>query len=472
MGIMMISAMVKQSGHQSFLLVENLESDFDKKICELEPDIIAFSATTGSHNWVCDTAERIKPFLKSKIILGGSHATFFPEVIYKKGVDIICRGEGEHAIVELLEKLSKKEPVKDIKNFWVKENGEIYKNDLRPLIQNLDSLPFFDRSLYNRYSDLKLYYEHHMFVMTSRGCPFNCSYCFNISMRQLYPRQTYIRKRSVDNVISELKEIKNNYQPTGIQFLDDIFILDHDWLEQFCEVYKKEIGLPFTCIGHVNYINRRVAAILKNAGCLTIKMGLEAGNNHLRRNILNRNISKEKIYEACRIIKEENLDLLLFNMMGFPGSSLKEEFETVDMNLKIKPEYALCFMANPYPGTGLTEYAIKNGYLEADFDFDNLANSVFSTTPFKLKNKDQVINLHKFFMLLIAFPFLRPLVTLLIKLPPNKIYYTIFQFYYAYVIRRADRLSFIDFVRFGLRTKSYFSTSHEHDRKSSNNNTF
>jgi len=456
MGIMSISAMAKRAGHQSFLLVENLEENFDGEVRRLNPDIIAFSVTTGYHNWACRIAKRIKTFSTAKIILGGCHATFFPEVIDNDGIDIICRGEGDLVIVELLEELSKKEPVEYIKNLWVKKNGMIYQNDLRPLVQNLDSLPFFDRTLYDRYRYLKLYYEHHMFFMTSRGCPFDCSYCFNRSMRELYLQQRYIRRRSVDNVISELKEVKNRYQVTGIQFLDDNFIQDSDWLLQFCQIYEREINLPFTCAGHVNFINREVVRSLKKAGCVTIKLGLEAGNDYIRCKILNRNISKERIYEACQIIKKEKLNLLTFNMMGYPNSSLKEEFETLEMNIKIKPKFSICYMVTPYPKTQITEYAIKNGYLDANFDFDNLSNSAFKTTPFKLKNKNEVINLHKFFMIVVDFPFLLPLVKVLIKIRPNNTYYNIFQFYYAYILWRADRLSLMDFLEFGLKTKTYF----------------
>lgn len=458
MGIIMISAMVKQSGHQSFLLVESLERNFGRAIHDLNPDIIALSATTGFHKWACYTAERIKKLSEAKVILGGCHATFFPEVIYNEGIDIICRGEGEYAIVELLERLSKNEPFEYIKNLWVKKKGVIYKNDLRPLIQDLDCLPFLDRSLYDKYRYIKLYYEHHMLFMAGRGCNFDCNFCFNRSMKQLYPQQKYTRRRSADNVILELIEIKNRYQATGVQFLDDIFPLDHEWLQQFCENYKRKINLPFTCNGHFSFLNRRIVRDLKRAGCITIKVGLEAGNDYIRRNLLNKNITKEKIYEVCQIIKEEKLNLLLFNMMGYPNSSLKEELETLEMNIRIKPKFSICHMLVPCPRTQITEYAMKNGYLEENYTFDSLSESdtSFGHSFFKFKNKEQVINLHKFFMLLTDFPFLLPLVRLLIKLPPNKIYYNIVKTYHAYVIWKADKLNIFDCLEFAFKVKTFF----------------
>jgi radical SAM superfamily enzyme YgiQ (UPF0313 family) len=458
MGIMIISAMVRKSGHQVFLLIENLEKNLDKEIQRIDPDIIAFSVTTGLHNWACHTAKRIKGFSTAQVIVGGAHATFFPEVIEKEGIDIICRGEGEYAIVELLEKLQKNESFENIKNLWVKKDSEIIQNSLSPLVRDLDSLPFLDRSIYDKYRYLKLYYEHDMVSIASRGCPFNCSYCFNESFRKLYPHQLHIRRRSVDNVVSELKEVKKKYRVKRVHFYDDIFIMNQDWITDFCEKYQREIKLPFTCLGHFDFIKREVIQDLKKAGCITLKIGLEAGDEAVRENILNKRISNEKVFEACRVIKEEKLNMSFYNMMGYPNSNLEKELETIKMNIKIRPRFTTFFLTLPLPKTAMTENAIKNGYLDKNFNFDNVSESTSSSIHYELHDKRLIVNLHRLSILSVYFPFLLPLVKLLIKAPPNIIYYGLFQVFYAYTIWRIHRFNFFDLVRVGLKTQAFLQT--------------
>ena len=183
-GTMLLSGILKENGHECDILIDALEKYLMKEIRLINPDLIAFSISTTIYSWMKDTAKRIKLEFNKPIIVGGPHATFFPEVINDESVDIICVGEGEDAIIELVNKLKKGEDITKIKNLWVKKDGKIYKNPIMHAIENLDSIPYADRDIYRKYS---LFRDQNVDVfMSGRGCPYNCTFCFNKGYNELY----------------------------------------------------------------------------------------------------------------------------------------------------------------------------------------------------------------------------------------------------------------------------------------------
>ena len=177
-GKMSISAVLKEAGHDCDVLIEPAEKNLMESIKKVRPDIVAFSATTGVHTWALAKAKEIKENFNVLTLLAGSHATYFPQALEDENLDFICIGEGEEAIVELLNNLEKNEDVTNIKNIWAKKDNKIYQNPIRPLIQDLDALPFPDRGLYyKRYSFLRDQQSRDFVFM--RGCPFPCAFCYN-----------------------------------------------------------------------------------------------------------------------------------------------------------------------------------------------------------------------------------------------------------------------------------------------------
>ena len=147
-GVMYLSSALKGGGHSVFMFIESLERNLDEELRKYNPDLVCFSTISGSHLWVYDSVKRIKEFLPDALfIMGGPHPTFFPELIEKEDIDIICIGEGEGAILELANALPDKEKIKKIANLYIKENSWIFKNRVRTLIEDLDSLCFPDRRL-------------------------------------------------------------------------------------------------------------------------------------------------------------------------------------------------------------------------------------------------------------------------------------------------------------------------------------
>lgn len=453
-GIMSISACLKKAGHEADLLIETEEKDVFKSLKVLKPDIVGFSLVGGIEKKTINLAEQVKKRMGVLIIMGGPYATFYPEEIIKEDcVDIVCLGEGEEAIVELLDKLEKKEDITNIKNLWIKKDNKIFKNEIRNLIEDLDKLPLPDRNIYYKYEFLRN--QPSKDFVFFRGCPYNCSFCFNSQFMKFYAgKGKYIRKSSVEKVIEEIKYVRDEFGISSLMIYDDLFILDKKWLKNFLKIYQKEINLPFQCEVRADSIDEEVIKQLKEAGCTTIALGVESGNEYIRNNILNKNLSDDCIINSCRLIKKYKIYLKTYNMVGIPGETIYDIFKTIEFNIKLKPDFAWCSILRLYPRTPLADYAIGKGLLDKKFKLEYFGNSyLLGDTPLKIDNKNEVLNLQRFFTLAVRFSFLLPLIKQLIKLPPNKLFDTIFQITYSISTIRTTKIGCKNFIKLGIRAK-------------------
>lgn len=421
LGIQYLSAALKKAGHQTYLICSAKENAFEK-LKEIKPDIVAYSVTTGKHQEMILLNKKIKENFQVYSVFGGPHPTFYPEIIKEEGIDAVCVGEGEEAFVEFVNKLEKGKSVDKVKNFWIKKNGKIIKNPLRNLNENLDNLQFPDRELIYRkdpfFRELKI-----KRFMTSRGCPFQCTYCFNRHYNQLYKNKGRIlRRRSVYNVIQEIKEVKEKYPLGTVKFIDDTFNLDKEWLKEFCEKYKREINLPFICNIRADLLTADMAFQLKQANCIIVYMGIETGNEKIRKEILERNMSNEQILNACRILRKEKIKIVSQNMLGLPGETLENLFESILFNSKCKVDFPGFSIFQPYPKTVIADYAMTHGFF--DNNFENSNPDFFHETVLKMnpEEKKKLINLSNLSTLLALFPVLYFPIRVLIKFPKNKFY--------------------------------------------------
>lgn len=375
-----LSSMLKIKGHKTSLVFDPVlfndqqylnipflaklfssKKNLIKEVLLTKPDLVAFSVVTDHYVWACDIAKEIKKLLpKIPILFGGIHVTSIPEEVIKNDfIDIICIGEGEEAIVELVEKLENKKGITKIKNLWIKKNGKIYRNTVRPLI-DLNKLPLPDKELFEKY----IPYKNGMYMtMTSRGCPFNCNYCCNNVLRQLNIQGRYLRWRSPENVIKELKIMNKKYNFSGVQFMDDLFTSDIKWITKFLKIYKEEINKPFECMTHTSFLNKDLALILKRAGCKRIKFGIQTINENVREKILNRFEKNEQIVKALNACNEVGLNYSLDHIVGIPYETKKDFLETAKFfsqtnALRINC-YALCY----FPKTEIINVAKKSGIL-------------------------------------------------------------------------------------------------------------
>jgi len=421
LGVMYLSTAARLAGHECEVTLSRLESPVEVAR-KFQPDVLAFSVTTGTHH----NALRINRELRAELgegvwsLFGGPHATFFPQLINQDGVDAVCIGDGEEALVELLDVLAAGEQPRGIPNWHLKIDGKIEVNPVRPLRADLDQIAFPDRRLLDRHSlfqNLRARY-----FMTSRGCPYKCTYCFNHVYHELYRgKGKMLRKRSVGNVIDEIREVRKSHPFRSARFIDDILVAPHqvDWLEEFADIYPREIGIPFLCYMRLDHITPQIAAGLRRAGCVTILVGLEAGNDHMRQEVLNRRMSREQIIEGSRIIREHGMHLILQNMLALPGSTVDNDLETLDLNIECKPSYSLASLYQPYPGTVLGDAARADGSFSGDID--DIPEYYFNETVLEVEGKEQRQTLQRLFALFVQMPWLRRWAPRLLRLPRNRV---------------------------------------------------
>lgn len=455
LGIMYLSSSLKQAGHQVNIIktvykeyekyalinekhypaeVVPYEEKLIKDIQLINPDIVAFSATTGMHSYYLRINQFIKKQLpRVKSIFGGPHPTFFPEVIDSKFLDAICLGEGDNAFVDFVNALSKSSDFTNIPNIWAKSNGKLFKNDVRPLIENLDTIPFPDREIiYNFKSSYKNPIKN---FIIGRGCPYDCTYCFNHAYSELYAgKGKRVRLRSPENVLAEILNVKKTSPLEIVYFQDDIFVLSQQWLKDFLPAYSSKIKLPYHCHLRANLVTDELLKMLKNSGCISVTLALEAGNDQIRNQVLNRNMSKEQIFNACKLLHMHKIKFRTENMIGLPGETINTALETLKMNIKCRPAIGWASLYQPYPKTKLgircKEMGLYNGSL------DSIKPSFFEESILLLKDKRKIENLQKLFSLIVEFPVLLPLALILINLPPNKKFNQIYTLWKEYCYSR------------------------------------
>jgi len=455
-GTMYLSAALKKAGHSCEVFIGR-DNEIIKKMVTFNPDIVAFSIFAGQVRWAINLAKKIKDNFgfKKFVIMGGAYPTYFPNVIKNEYVDAICIGEGEEAIVELANAFQKGEDFKGIRNFWFKTKNEIIKNPLRPLIQDLDSIPFADRDIYYKYNYFMEYPNKHFIV--ARGCPYGCSFCFNNTLKEMYSNisKKYVRCRSPENVIKEIKEVKARYPLPSLRFLDGTFILNKQMSLEFLTLYKKEVHIPFFCNIRANAVDEQIISALKEANCYRVSFGIESGNETIRNTILNKGVTDDQIKNTAMLLKKYNIDFNTTNMFGLPDESLSDAWKTIQMNIDLKVKSPWTSIFQPYPGLKISSYILEKKLMDRIDIVEETTADAHSSSPLKLPHVKRIENLHKFVYLIARFPFIKPLVKLLIRLPPNAIFTLAYRAsYLLFFYSEQKRLSPLRTLKEAIKLKS------------------
>ncbi len=370
-GLASISAVLKQGGHGVsllHLLYLHEEAEFKKKLREKgEFDIIGFSIRTTAFS---DAQTYIKwtkeVFPEVFITCGSYHCTLVPgEVLGVDGVDSVCIGDGEYALLELCDKMSAGEDYTSVESLWFKgEDGGFIKNPVRPLFADLDRIPIPDFDLFD-YKNLDSVKVNTAIVMMSRGCFYNCTYCGNSQFRNVYPnKKLYARFRSPENGILYLKTLLGKYPNIRfINFRDAIFNMFPDWFDRFIDLYKDEIGLPFTGNIRFDILTEDTVRRMKEAGCYTIDMGLESGDQEIRFKYLKRFMTDEMMINCSKWFHKYGIAQLTYNIIGLPYEDIHKALKTIKLNARMKSDRVVPNIFYPYPGTALYETAKQAGFL-------------------------------------------------------------------------------------------------------------
>lgn len=370
-GIAYLSAALKKEGVSTGLVhIYSLPKRelFLEEIHKFKPDILAYSSLTNQYPMVKVLAGWSKE-LGIFTIYGGIHPSVSPEeCINTPGIDAVCLGEGDAALRDFVRTYCEGGDTIKIENFWVRHKGQVYKNRIRPLLVNLDELPFPDYDLfpYENTDDYKAALS--ITVQASRGCLYACTYCCNHYIRSLYPNQEkYLRFRSVGNVLGELKFLLQKYHKARlVRFTDDALSSNKEWFTEFTQRYPQEIGLPYSVNDHPQNINPQIAKLYKKSGCSAISIGIENGNFHIRKVVMHRPFSDECIINAFSAVNKERISTAAFNIVGAPFESMATLLDTIKLNAKCKPARYTNAYFQPFPQTIAAKICSDNNYKVRD----------------------------------------------------------------------------------------------------------
>ena len=377
-GVGSLSSVLKAEGHETkFLRVPELDREqFLKDVREYAPDLIGFSSVYVQWKFVRQMSRWIKEEFPRPIIVGGAHPTLDTEdCVACESVDWVCRGEGEYALRDVVRLMETGEAHKipELPNIWTRgPNGEVRQNPERELISPLDELPAPDREFYD-YDAALAQMSGNLQVMTSRGCPYRCTYCSNEAMMRMYQGNgRFIRQRSVEHVIDEIVTTCERHPGVRyVTFSDDIITENKKWFFPFLDMYKEKVGLPFNVQVQMQTFDRETARRMADAGCYQAIIAMESGDEYIRREVMNRNLSDEEIISAYKYCDEMGIETCSYNIVGVPGETEQSVRKSIEMLKVCKPDNSLVFKFTPFPGTKLFEVAKERGYLKEGADYDS-----------------------------------------------------------------------------------------------------
>lgn len=413
-----LSASLKNSNIGSEVFIECFEKDMVKEISRSGADLIGFNCLTGSYNWALSIAKQIKARKNIPIVLGGCHPTYYPEMIDFDTFDYICIGEGEHALVELAEAIAHKSYGGNIKNMGLRENGRVKINQLRPLISDLGTLPFSDRKIYHKY---RYFINQNIYkYRTSRNCPYACTFCFMSNFTELYKGQKVFREYPVNYIIEELEYIKKDYKKIRtIFFSDDIFGVDKNWAEELLRIYKEKINIPYVITTRIDLIDDKFVKLLKDTGCGLVSISIETANERIRGEVLNKKISNKLAIEVGRKLYDAGIKTRVDCIFCLPGETLHDAFENVRLMKAMKTTDPVGFLLQPFPKTGINDFAVKGGYLKNDVNIDDLDPLIYFRTPVALTDKKKIIIVQRLFVCACKIPCFDRLLKSLVFIPNN-----------------------------------------------------
>ncbi len=367
LGILYISAWLQKNGYENEVFDSTFSSfDLQKQfILETQPDVLAIYTNLMTKLNVLRTIQFVKsePKLKhTKIILGGPEVTNHIDKFLENGADFIIQGEGEESMLELVQFLDGKS-----ENGIDKISGISYKNEMgitvftgeRTKLKNLDELPLPNRTKVN----LQLYFDawkakhgtSAISINTMRGCPYSCKWCSRAVYGQSY------RRRSAKHVVDELEWIQNNYQVDTVWFVDDVFTVSHKWLKEFrLELESRNLSIAYECITRADRMNAEVIDELKASGCFRVWIGAESGSQKVI-DLMDRRVDVLQVRDMIRQAQAKGIQAGTFIMVGYPGETEEDIFETIKHLKDSDPDIFTITVAYPIKGTPL--------YLEVENDF-------------------------------------------------------------------------------------------------------
>jgi len=365
--------------HLGFEKVADLASKID-------PMVVGITATTATVKNALNHVKSVKNVLPNVLtVIGGSHPTFVPDETLKseEALDVVVIGEGEETIVDIAQKYGQNEnkELSEVRGIAYRDNGKIRMTPQRPLIKNLDNLPFPARHLV----PFKSYKTSSQAggMITSRGCVFSCNYCSSsLIMGKKF------RTRSPENVVDEMEDLVNKYDVRDIAFFDDIFMLNKRRATAIAdEIKNRGLDLSFITSSRVDTVNRELLEHLKSAGMSTLYCGVESGSQRVL-DLMGKGITLKQTEDAIKVTKDLDIDVLGSFILGYPGETAEEMDQTINFSIKLDPDYSQFSILTPFPGTPIYYELKKKGLLDTeDWNKYTVLDSVLNYEKLGLSKK-------------------------------------------------------------------------------------
>lgn len=394
-GLGTLSAILKEKNYTVDLFVVKRWDQVPRLLSHIKltkPNMIGFSSYASSIQSSAELSKLIrKKFPSLHQIIGGVHLILNPEEISNlPTVNAVCTGEGEIALPEYISNYRKHNKSHiHTPGFWVRYRNKIVRNKPARLVVDLDTLPFPDRSIFamQGISNSRHVGQMTLDLLFTRGCPFNCTYCSNHALKRKLGTVKYIRQMSPKRAIELIIHDASTYAFDYLKFHDDTFTYEKKWLYEFLKLYRK-IKIPFICNLRVNTVSKQDLILLKKCGCISVYVGVESGDSHLRLQILRRGMTNEAIIQTFDWAKETGMHTAAFLMMGLPYETPRSFFETVKIIKRAAPDHVMMGIFYPYPGTDLFKTSQEAGFLKTNQpkDFVERKDSLLEMPQFPRKD--------------------------------------------------------------------------------------
>lgn len=360
--------------------------DLERELEKISPQVVAITALTPTIEQALDSAQlarKVAP--QALIVMGGYHPTFnYDEVLSYDYVDVVIRGEGEYTLLELVKTLKRGGDLSQVRGLAL----DNHLTPPRPLISDLDELPFPARHLLpvENYSLLNI--KKMSTMITSRGCPMQCSFCASAALHG-----SKIRLRSPQNIVDEMEYLVQDMDMETIAFMDDTFTLHPPRVKEICnEIKKRKLEVFWGCTARVDNLNPEIIKKMREAGCIALFLGVESADQQILDGI-KKNTTINRIKSAFEMCKREKMRTIASVMLGMPGDTYESIKRTINFVQELKPSYAIYSLATPYPGTQFYQQAWEKNLIKVkDWSKYNLLSPILDTVDCSREDLKRIQN--------------------------------------------------------------------------------
>jgi len=392
LGIGYLAAVLEKNGYDVNVIdcqaLKLTLSEVENELRKRQPDVVGLTSTTLTYKSALKIIKVAKKALPNCLtVLGGSHVTFWDDNALQEcpQLDVVVRKEGENTLLELVQRLEEGKSFHDVVGTTCRKDGKIVKNPDRPYIENLDELPYpavhlFPLEQFNKYGNIIFP------VMTSRGCVFWCDFCTAVRM---FGKK--YRMRSPKKVVDELEYLHRKYGEEQYTFYDDAFTVNQARTEEICnEILRRGLKIKWDCETRVDMVSKNLLLKMREAGCIAIWFGVEAGSQKIR-DAMGKGISTQQTLNAFKWAQEAGLIAVASIILGFPGETKETAWESVKLLERINPDEIGIYIATPYPGTPMYDYVTKMGWLKIhDFNKYDTATPTFESPTMSMKELREI----------------------------------------------------------------------------------